>query len=120
MSVLHDMSCEACGRVERDVPCDNTFVKVCACGHMMEIDWQLRKLPYVGIHPRERAVIWYNPKTGKHATPGRNDVPMPDRYRQAGYVRREFETLRDLDAYCQSENLVNERANYNSGNAYDD
>jgi hypothetical protein len=87
----------------------------------MEILWTSPSRSYVGVHPSERAVVWYDPKTGRHATPGRNDVPMPSRYAKAGYERREFTTLRDLDTFCKSNRLVNERANYDqSGRSYDD
>lgn len=121
MSVLHDFICDACGRTEYDVICDGQFRKTCICGGMMDIAWKRRSAPYIGIHPSERAVVWYNPATGKHATPGQNNIPMPDRYRKAGYERREFTTLRELDSYCKTENVVNERANFDSnGRSYDD
>ena len=95
--------------------------KRCKCGTYMTILWQYRKRPYIGIHPKDRSVIWFNPQNGRRATPGRNDVPMPSRYAKAGYVRREFETLRDLDKFCKSNKLVNEASHYNSnGKSYDD
>ena len=117
--ILHDFFCPTCGNIEYDVICDGQFRKNCTCGSMMEIHYSPKRT-VASVHPKERSVIWYNPETGKHATPGRNDVPMPERYRRAGYVRREFESLRSLDSYCKHEGLVNEKANYNSGNAYDD
>lgn len=121
--VLHDFQCEACGKTEHDVYCtDGTHLRRCTCGAPMSINWQRRHTPYIGIHAKDRAIVYYNPKTGKHATPGRSDVPMPARYAKDGYERREFETLRDLDKYCKENNLVNEKANYDSGSgrAYDD
>ena len=121
MAVRHDMQCEVCGKTDYDVLCEGKYNKNCLCGGKMDIIWQHQATSHTGIHPRDRAVVWYNPETGKHATPGRNDIPMPDRYRKAGYERREFETLRSLDNYCKSNNLVNEKAHYNSsGRGYDD
>jgi len=120
--VLHDFLCPVCNRIEYDAPVtDSHFTRPCICGSNMEIYWNHRRRPYIGIHPRDRAVVWYNPETGKHATPGRSDVDMPERYRQLGYVRREFETLRDLDKHCTRHGLVNHRASYDgSGRGYDD
>jgi len=121
MAVLQDFECPACGRKEYDVYCTGGIhFKNCLCGARMDILWQRHSQDWIGIHPRERAVVWYNPQTGRHSTPGRNDVPMPERYRKAGYERREFETLRDLDKYCKANKLVNEKANYNSGRSYDE
>lgn len=95
--------------------------KTCICGEQMELLFQWSKTPHIGIHPKDRAIVWYNPKTGKHATPGRNDVPMPERYRKLGYERKEFTTLRELDSFCKRNSLVNEKANYDgSGRSYDD
>ena len=91
------------------------------CNKEMEWTWATRQQDWIGIHPKDRAIVWFDPKTGKHATPGRNDVPMPDRYRRAGYERREFTTLRELDSFCKSSNLVNQQAHYNNnGRSYDD
>ena len=118
--VLHDMICSDCGNIDYDVICEGQFRKTCLCGGQMDIMWK-RRAQSASVHSSERAAIWYNTATGKHATPGLNNVPMPERYRKAGYERREFHSLRDLDSYCKSENLLNHAANYdNSGRAYDD
>lgn len=91
------------------------------CGKVMDWTWATLHQDHIGIHPSERAVVWFDPKTGKHATPGRNDVPMPDRYRKWGYERREFTTLRELDTFCKANNIVNQRGSYDSnGKSYDD
>lgn len=122
MPAVHDFICDICGAKEFDVLVPSTFIHhKCSCGEPMEIAWNGRKRPYIGIHPWDRSVIWYNPKTGRRATPGRNDVPMPKRYKDLGYERREFTTLRELDAHCKENNLVNEAGNYNSnGHSYDE
>ena len=118
----HDLICPVCAHIEEDIHLSQQACVVhVPCSARMEILWTAPPRSYVGIHPSERAVVWYDPKTGRHATPGRNDVPMPSRYRAAGYERREFTTLRDLDSFCKSNRLVNERANYDqSGRSYDD
>jgi len=86
----------------------------------MDILWRRRRQS-ASVHPRERAVVWYNPSTGKHATPMLNNVPMPERYRRQGYIRREFDTLRSLDTYCKEAGVVNEKAHFDSnGRGYDD
>jgi hypothetical protein len=120
--IRQNFTCSACGKTEEDVICTSgTHIRTCSCGGRMEILWGATPRPWIGIHPRERAVVWYDPKTGRHATPGRNNVPMPSRYAKAGYERREFTTLRELDSFCKTNRLVNERANYNSnGRAFDD
>ena len=122
MPAIHDFTCETCGKTERDVLCTNGHThKQCTCGSWMQIAWDhWNRRRATNVHPSERAVVWYDPKTGRHATPGRNDVPMPDRYRKAGYQRREFPTLRSLDQYCKQEGLHNEKADFdNSGRADD-
>jgi hypothetical protein len=120
MPAMHHFQCPVCNRIEYDVLCTNGhFHKPCVCGARMDILWRWESRP-VCVHPSERAVVWYNPQTGKHATPGRNDVEMPQRYKDAGYQRREFATLHDLDRYCKQEGLHNEKADFdNSGHADD-
>jgi hypothetical protein len=119
--VLHDMICNFCGHRETDVICQGRYRKECACGGLMEIDWSRRPQNYIGIHPRERSVVWYNSKDGTHATPMRNDIPMPARYKSQGYERREFDSLRSLDSFCKQNKIVNEKAHYDSnGRGYDD
>jgi hypothetical protein len=106
--------------IKADILCDGeTPIQTCPCGTLMEILWVRPSSHHIGIHPSDRAVVWYNPATGKHATPGRNDVPMPDRYKKAGYERKEFTTVRELDSFCKRNKLVNEALNYNKGNSYD-
>ena len=117
MPVRHNYIC-SCGNIIEDYT--GSTPPMC-CDAEMEILWSVPSRPYIGIHPSERAIVWYNPATGKHATPGRADVPMPARYRKWGYERREFTTLRELDSFCKQNNLVNQRGSYdNSGRSYDD
>lgn len=71
------------------------------------------------INSKDRVVVWQDPKTGKVSYPGRNDVPMPERYRQRGYVRVEMGSLKEIDRFSKQQGVVNERAHYNSGNGID-
>lgn len=71
-------------------------------------------------HEKERAVVWRDPRTGTVAYPARNDSPMPQRYREAGYERHELGTLRELDRFERANNVVNEKGHYDSnGRGYD-
>jgi hypothetical protein len=86
----------------------------------MDILWSAPKRTYIGLHPWDRPVIYVDPKTRKHITPMRGDVPMPERYRKWGYERVELSTGREIDAHCKRNNLVHERMNYDSnGKSYD-
>ena len=60
-----------------------------------------------------------NPQTGAVAYPPRNDSPMPERYRRQGYERREFEHLREVEAFEKEKGVINEKAWFNSGNGVD-
>ena len=117
----HDLICPTCSHILEDVRLSATACMIhLPCSSVMEILWTAPSRAHT-VHPRERAVVWYDPRTGRHATPGRNDVPMPERYARQGYERREFASLHDLDTFCKSNNLVNQRAHYdNSGRSYDD
>jgi hypothetical protein len=116
MPVRHDYVCNICSAVRTDA----TAPPLC-CGSEMVILWTAPPRSHIGLHPSERPVVYFNPATGKHATPMRADVPMPDRYRAWGYERREFTSVHELDAFCKANNLVHHKSHYdNSGRAYDD
>jgi hypothetical protein len=69
-------------------------------GGEFEILWSdpnFRHLP--AVHPRERVVVWRNPRTGNISYPGRNDAPMPERYRRLGYERVELPNLRSVERF---------------------
>lgn len=71
------------------------------------------------VHVKERAVVYENPLTGQVRYPGRADVPMPARYAEQGYVRREFETAHALGRFEKAKGVANEALNCNSGNTLD-
>lgn len=124
MAVLHDIQCvnPSCGMIEYDTAVQPERLGSCTrCGSAMEICFSTRRAPvFAAVHSRERTVVWYNPKTDKTAYPGRNDVPMPARYANNGYERREFTDLKSLDKFCVKNKVVNEKASFdNSGHADD-
>ena len=67
------------------------------------------------IHIRERAVVYQHPATGKVVYPGRNDVPMPERYRARGFERRELDSLRSIESFEKEQGVLNEKAHYDAG-----
>lgn len=93
-----------------------------SCGNRFEIgDWWVcpHGRPYGRqggvVHPKERAVVYRNPATGKVAYPPRNDQPMPDFYASAGYERVELPTLRSVEQFEKAHNVRSEAAWHDSG-----
>lgn len=78
--------------------------------------------PYQGTlpaaEPKQRTVVYEQQGTGKIRYPGRADVPVPERYRQQGYVKREFETARALENFERKHEVVNDGLHYNNGNTH--
>ncbi len=95
------------------------------CGFYLNIgDWPW--CPHEEIHPShhtvhssERAVVFENPATGEVRYPGRNDAPIPERYKKEGFVRKEFPTLASLERFERSHGVRNDKAHYNEGNSAD-
>lgn len=114
---LHDVECTKCHAVIR-----NYFASPWPThllhedGGELEILWQSDSPRTATVHPSERTVIWQDPKTGQVAYPPRNDSPMPERYRTAGYQRVEFEHARDVERFEKEKGVRNEKLWYNSGN----
>lgn len=69
---------------------------------------------FSSIHPSERAIKYYHPKYGYRA-PGRNDEAMPERYRQAGFERVEFNTLQALEQHAKETGSRSAILDYNPG-----
>jgi hypothetical protein len=70
------------------------------------------------VHPKERTVIYENPRTGHVRYPGRADVPIPQRYADQGYQRREFPTRHELERFEKQRGVTNDKLWYNSGNTH--
>ena len=96
-----------------------------ACGELLEIGaWPFcphgpARQYSTAAHPNERAVVWQNPATGEVRYPGRNDVPIPQRYASQGFVRREMPTLRDVHAFESERGVRNEKAWFDNGSGRD-
>lgn len=115
----HDLVCPSCNAYYPDSPLD-TIQNCAECGALLEILWtSSHPQAATNTHPSERAVVWQHPQTGEVRWPGRNDVPMPERYAAAGFQRREFETARELEKFEKERNVRNEKLWYNSGNSWD-
>lgn len=70
------------------------------------------------VAPFERCVVWKHPITGEVRYPGRNDVPMPQRYQRAGYQRHELTSLRALQQFERERGVVNEAVHYDRGSGH--
>lgn len=117
----HDLVCDKCGSIRLDFS-STSFDSLTheLCGGTFEILW-------TASHPRdavasatERTVVWENPLTGEVRYPGRNDAPIPARYRDQGYVRRELSSLREVEKFEKSHGVRNQAAWYDRGSGRDD
>lgn len=114
---LHDVQCRRCGAViENHFASPWPDVLLHDDGGELEILWQASSPHTALAHPHQRTVIYRNPKTGDVAYPPSNALPMPQRYRDAGYERVEFEHARDLEQFEREKGVRNEKLWYNSGN----
>jgi len=68
-----------------------------------------------GIHERERAVVWKHPITGHVVYPGRNDVPMPERYAKVGYCRHELGSIQAIHKHEKTYGVSSEIAHFDKG-----
>lgn len=74
----------------------------------MEILWSRRH--YVpSFHDKDKVVVWES-STGDVKYPPRNDVPMPERYKQQGYQRRELSSLQEIHRFEKQHNVLSEIA----------
>jgi len=95
------------------------------CGEYLSVgDWPWcphgsTRPSHHSVHANERSVVWEHPGTGEIRYPGRNDAPMPARYQKEGFVRKEFTSLRSLERFECSHNVLNDKAHYNPGNSSD-
>lgn len=80
--------------------------KCAACG-------ALRIEKHAQVHASERSVVYYNPLTGEHRTPMRNDQPVPEVYVQQGYERRE---ILNMTKWEKEAGVVHEASNFSPGN----
>lgn len=121
MAVFHDYECNRCGAVVEDVPLRDSPRKCASCKKgILEIVFRsLQARNAAAFDTHDMTVVYEHPKTGKVMYPPRNDQPMPARYQQAGFVRKELRSLREVDRFSSEHGLINEHAHYNQGNGYD-
>ena len=121
MPVIHDLICSHCEDVVLDVLSTAIGTKCPDCKRgVYEIyygNWYKRNA--AALDQESKVTVYKHPETGKVIYPGRNDAPMPERYRSAGYERVEMRSLREIDRFSKEHGVVNEAAHYDSGNAYD-
>lgn len=119
--VVHDLECTnpGCSHVESNAILKNGRIPRCPrCRHKRIILYGANIRHDAAVSKRERAVVWFNPKTGSVAYPPVNNVKMYPRYANNGYERLEFTSLSQLDRFCKERKLINEKANFdNSGHA---
>lgn len=124
MAVIHDLICDRCGEILDDVPSTVIGSKCAYCMKgRMEIyygNWGRREKA-TPLDAKDATVVYEHPVTGKVVYPARNDIPMPERYRAAGFERVEMRTLNAIDRFSEKHGLVNEAAHYDrgSGRSYD-
>jgi hypothetical protein len=122
MPAYHDMQCDHCGQIETDMPLRvEGTLHSCMKGRM-EILWRSSAQRDAAVHPRERAAVWVHPTTGEVRYPPRNNVPIPARYRQQGFERREISSLRELERFSETHHVRSEAAWYDrgTGRGFDD
>jgi hypothetical protein len=113
---IHDLICDKCDKIIKNVNLKTQFTLPHeGCGGILEILWQPPSTKQASVCPKERAVVWYDERTGDVRYPGRNDVPMPKRYKDAGFSRREFPSFHDLKRFEKEKGLVSEVVNFDRG-----
>lgn len=81
----------------------------------MEILWAASSAVHPPCHPSETVVIWEHPRTKHILYPGRNDAPMPAKYRAMGYQRREMRNLAEIRKFERENKVISECANFDKG-----
>ncbi len=122
MPAYHDFVCSSCEEVYTDLPTTMDGVKCICRKGVLEIRWSsARSRNASAIGKDEMTVVYEHPVTGRVMYPPRNDQPMPERYAQRGFVRKEMRTLREVEKFSEQRGLVNERVHYDkgSGRSYD-
>ena len=118
MAVIVDLICNKCEAIYIDRWSSDIGINCHQCiGGTVERLWTITRGIDPGTHPSERVVVYESESEGKIQYPGRSDVPIPDRLRRRGYVRREL-NVRDLAAFERKHNVANERRHFNKGNGF--
>ena len=122
MAVIMDLECSRCGEIQRDVLSTTLDSKHAYCDGIWKWlpSFSSRQIDPM-IHISERAVVYVSDQEGgKIQYPGRNDVPVPERLRRRGYVKKEMGP-HELKAFERSHGVINERLHYDrNGRSYEE
>lgn len=114
-------TCDACGHIDEDVAFSaDSPSRIWKCFQISCPNCKARRtvvLPSSGVRVsrnaqlsgKDKPVVWWHPELGPRF-PGRNDVPMPEMYKQQGFERREFGTVGEHAKFCKDNGLVNAKA----------
>ena len=120
MPALHDLQCSACGDIQTAAPLSREGKRCPNCRRgRFEILWHTHSQRDAAVHTKERSVVWYSTKEGKHQFPGRNDAPIPDRLRQRGYERKELPSLRSIEQFEKQAKVASHIAWWDRGTGHD-
>ena len=125
MPAVHDLVCDDC---EMHFP-NHLFARISdvahprihiPCGGNLSITYPsgIRSIPSQW-HPKDAVVVFEDPKTGEVVYPGRNDVPMPERYASRGFERKEMRNLRDVEKFERKHKVVNAAMHFDSDRGLD-
>ena len=119
---VHDLMCSTCGEAVNDfflpLPWPDE-IKHFEDGGVFKIQWSLRSSHHPTWHPSSAITVYENPQTGDVVYPGRNDVPMPMRYIEQGYDKREMRSLREVTRFEKAHGVVNESVNWDKNGRVD-
>ena len=122
MAVLHDFQCPDGHQFE--AIWEDGLANFCPhqhvngngkCAKSGSIVYLPKRQANTAFGSNETAVIWEHPGTGDTKWPGRNDAPMPTRYQQQGYVRRELRSDADFARLERDKGVRSERRWFDRG-----
>lgn len=80
-------------------------------------DHQLSRRNNPSLHPTDRVIFFEHPQTGEVRIPGRTDRPMHPKYKRAGFVRREIESISGVREFERRTGKLCEPLHYDRGSA---
>ena len=111
----HDVICPSCDQRDYDMvlslpDCIPPFCP--SCGGERQILWTPRRKHDSAWSPKDRIVLYRNPKTGEPTYPGRNDEPMPSQLKAQGYERVEVSSLSEANRMEREGKVMCEAMHY--------
>lgn len=112
MPVVLDYRCPKCDEIVVDTTFRTTPNHVLHWPCRTEMVWHptARRRSHAEWQDRDAIVVYEDPRTGKVFYPGRNDEPMPARYRKAGYVRKEMRSMQAVQKFEKEHGVRSEVA----------